>query len=202
MRHLIIGALAAIGMTSGAAAALPAQSSGIALQKDRVTATSGDPARIAAIRAHFNTVERELPGYRRASRELDGFSLEGGNVEGAFNGDDLRKITARHSGESWRGTEEYYFRDGALVFVYVVHEVYDEETMSRVDARVEHRLYYDGGRLIRRIRTVHPASYPHDLSPRDPDLEQVPVDAKQFAECVRATEAEPAACVAAAAADG
>lgn len=195
MKHMALAALIAAGISAAAAGPSAAQTSAIVREKDRVTSTSGEPARIAAIRAHFDSVERELPEYRKVSRELEGFSLEGGNVEGAFDGDDLRKVTARHFGETWRGTEEYYFSGGELQFVFIVHELYDEQLSGKVEARTEHRLYYDDGRLIRRVRKVLPAGYPHDLSPRDPDLEQVPLDARQFAACVRATGNDPVECV-------
>ena len=173
---------------AAAQATLPVQ------KQQAVTATSGNPVRIAAIRTRFTTIQGELPTYRKVQRELEGFSLEGGNVEGAFHGDDLRKITARHFGETWRGTEEYFFDGGELFFVFIVHEVYDEEVPGKVDARIEHRLYYDRGQLIRRVRTVYPAGYPHDLSARDPDLEEIAEYAEQFAACVRATGTAPAAC--------
>jgi hypothetical protein len=73
-----------------------------------VTATSGDPRVIARVRARFAEIEREAPTYRRTTRELQGFSLEGGKLVGFYRGSELRKLSAHHYGESGEATEEYY----------------------------------------------------------------------------------------------
>jgi hypothetical protein len=172
-----------------AAAAQPA------LAQAPVSATGGSPAAIARIRAEFTAIEREAPSYRRTAHDLWGFSLEGGELQGFYRGSELRKLAAHLYGESWRGTQEYYFSGGRLVFVYFVTEVYDQPMSGTVRARVEHRLYFDGGRLIRQVRSQHPAGA-GDLTGYDADLPSVLRDARLFAACAAAAGAEPPECTA------
>lgn len=161
----------------------------------QVSATSGSPAAIARIRAEFAAIEREAPSYRRTTHDVWGFSLEGGELQGFYRGSELRKLAARLYGESWRGTREYYFSGGRLVFVYVVTEVYDQPMSGNVRARVEHRLYFDGGRLIRQVRSQHPSGA-GDLSGYGADPATVVRDARLFAACAAASGAEPPECTA------
>lgn len=68
-----------------------------------VTATTGDPAAIARIRAEFAETQREAPTYRRTTRELQGYSLEGGELEGFYRCEELRMHRASHFGEGGTG---------------------------------------------------------------------------------------------------
>jgi hypothetical protein len=163
--------------------------------QERVTATSGTPAAIARVRARVAAIEREATGYRRTTHDLQDFSLEGGELTGLYRGRELRKLAARLFGESWRGTEEYYFSGGRLVFIHVVHERYDEPMSGRVAVTLEHRFYFDGGRLIRRVRTQRPAAA-GDQSVFDPELSTLLVQARLFAACAAAAGREPPACTA------
>lgn len=165
------------------------------IAQEAVSETSGSPSAIARIRREFAVIEREAPRYRRTSRDIYGFSLEGGVLEGFYRGTELRKLRARLFGESWRGTEEYYFSGGRLVFVYVVHERYDEPMSGRVQAKIEHRYYFADGRLIRRVRTQHPRAA-GDLSLFDPELPALLRQAELFAACAAAAGADPPECTA------
>jgi hypothetical protein len=167
-----------------------------ALGQQAVSATSGNPAAIARIRAEFAAIEREVPAYRQTKHDVHDFSLEGGELTGFYRGRELRKLHARLFGESWRGTEEYYFAGGRLIFIHVVHERYDEPMSGRVQRRIEHRFYFDGGRLVRRIRGVRPAASSGDLSMYDPDLAVLLRKAEMFAACAAATGPNPPACTA------
>jgi hypothetical protein len=160
-----------------------------------VTATSGTPAAIARIRARVAAIEREAPGDRRTAHDLYGFSLEGGELRGLYRGRELRKLEARLLGETWRGTEEYYFSGGRVIFIHVVHERYREPMSGRVASTIEHRFYFDGGRLIRRVRTQRPAAA-GDLSELDPDLPTLLSTARLFAACAAAAGHAPPACTA------
>jgi hypothetical protein len=55
-----------------------------------------------------------------------------------------------------------------------------------VQATIEHRYYFDGGRLIRRVRTQRPANAGEDMSAYDPDLDALLRDAELFAVCAAA----------------
>jgi len=164
-----------------------------------VTATSGDPGAIARIRALFAEIEREVPMYRRTRHDVWNFSLEGGELEGFYRGSELRKLKATLYGETWRGTEEYYFSGDRPVFIYTVTNRYDEPMSGRVQYRIEDRFYFDGERLIRHVRARHPAG-----SGKEEDVE-MPIDeqttallktARLFASCAAATGAEPPECTA------
>ncbi|HEU0299264.1 MAG TPA: hypothetical protein VFR37_07420 [Longimicrobium sp.] len=159
-----------------------------------MSATSGSPAAIARIRAEFAATEREAPRYRRTTHDLWNFSLEGGELTGYYRGGELRKLGARLFGETWRGTEAYYFAGGRLIFIHVVHERYAEPMSGRVRARIEHRFYFDAGRLIRRVRTQSPRTA--DLSTFDPDLPTLLGNAELFAACAAAVGRDPPPCVA------
>lgn len=167
-----------------------------AVGQQAVTATSGSPVAIARIRAAFAEIEREAPAYRRTAHELHHFSLEGGELTGFYRGRELRKLHARLFGETWQGTQEYYFADGRLIFIYVVHERYDEPMSGRVQWTIEHRFYFDGGRLIRRIRTVRPSGGSEDLSMFDPELPELLRQAELFAGCAAAAGSDPPECTA------
>lgn len=174
-----------------ASAASPAQG------QAAVTATSGNPDAIARIRTEFAQIEREAPGYRQTTQDVFEFSPEGGVLTGFYRGSELRKLHARLFGETWQGTEEYYFAGGQLIFIHVVHGVYDEPMSGRVRRTIEHRFYFDGGRLIRRIRTVSPAaSGAEDLSMYDPELPVLLRTAELFAACAAAAGDDPPECTA------
>lgn len=160
-----------------------------------VTATSGSPAAIARIRALYAQIEREAPTYRRTTHDVWDFSLEGGELKGFYRGGELRKLSARLYGETWQGTEDYYFSGGRLVFIHVVHGRYDEPMSGRVRVRIEHRYYFDGGRLIRYVRTQHPRSA-GDQSMFDPEVQNLREHARLFAACAAATGSEPPECTA------
>jgi hypothetical protein len=160
-----------------------------------VTATSGSPAAIARIRAEVAAIDRAGRGHRRTSHELYGFSLEGGELGGLFRGRQLRKLDARMLGEMWRGSEEYYFSSGGLIFIHVVHERYAEPLSGVAASTIEHRFYFDGGRLIRRVRTQRPASA-RDLAQFDPELAGLRTNARLFAACAAAAGRAPRECTA------
>lgn len=168
-----------------------------AVAQDAVSATSGNPEAIARIRAEFAQIQREAPGYRQTTHDVHEFSLEGGVLTGFYRGGELRKLHARLFGETWQGTQEYYFAGGRLIFIHVVHGLYDEPMSGRVQRTIEHRFYFDRGRLIRRIRTVTPAAAgAEDLSTYDPDLPVLLRTAELFAACAAAVGDDPPECTA------
>ncbi|HYR08312.1 MAG TPA: hypothetical protein VEQ60_11105 [Longimicrobium sp.] len=184
----LAAALIAVLCASGAARPCGAQT---------VSATSGDPAVIARIRTEFAAIEREAPAYRQTRHEVWNFSLEGGELTGFYRGRELRKLYARLFGETWQGTEEYYFSGDDLIFIHTVQERYDEPFSGRVRWTIEHRFYFDGGRLIRRIRTVRPAfGTGVDLSAYDPDLSPLLRNAGLFAACAAAPASDAPQCTA------
>jgi hypothetical protein len=164
-----------------------------AAAQDRVTATSGDPAVIAQIRARFAEIGRESSSYRQTTRDLHGFSLEGGGLKGFFRGAELRKLEARFYGEMWRAREEYYFAGDSLFFVYTVHEGYDQPLSGNVRVTVEHRYYFDGDRLIRRVVTKRPHDE-HEWFTNGDSVPDLLARAKLLRACAAARSTDPPEC--------
>lgn len=148
-----------------------------------MTATSGSPAAIARIRAEFAATEREAPRYRRTEHDLYEFSLEGGELHGFYRGRELRKLSARLYGETWQASKEYYFANGGLIFVHVVFYRYEQPFgEGGVQWKTEHRLYFDRGRLIRRIVARDPNG-PAESSEDDPEVVDLLESARLFTAC-------------------
>jgi hypothetical protein len=167
-----------------------------AAAQETVTATSGDPAIIAQIRQRFATIQRDSASYRRTTRNLQGFSLEGGELEAFFQGTQLRKLKAQFYGEMWRGSEEYYFWDDRLFFVFAVLERYDRPLSGRVRVTVEHRHYFHDDRLIRRVVTQRPRDEEEGLLTEGESAAEILSMVKRLRACAGAQSSEPPECVA------
>jgi hypothetical protein len=115
---------------------------------------------ISPIRERYAAINKNLAKYRVVTKELSGFSTEGGELVAYFDGESVMKITATHFGETGRSLEEFYYRDGKLFFVFHRRETYDEPLSGRVSKTAEERFYFNDGRLIRwldsRGRSVAP----------------------------------------------
>ncbi len=107
-----------------------------------------DPA-ILRTRAHFAQIEREVPGYRCRTLDLQGFSAEGGGLEACYAGNELRRLSTTYLGESGRGKEQYYFWGDSLEFLIRHSEHYSQPLSGKVVSSDEDRFYWSGGRLIR-----------------------------------------------------
>lgn len=79
---------------------------------ERVRVRNEDP-RIVQIRQLQHATEHALPTYRKAKRDLEGFSAEGGELTAYFAADTLEKLEGQFFGESGRATEQFYVHDGA-----------------------------------------------------------------------------------------
>jgi hypothetical protein len=104
---------------------------------------------ISSIRERYAAVNKNLSKYRVVKKELSGFSTEGGELVVYFDGASVVKIAATHLGETGRSLEEFYYRDGELVFVFYRRETYDAPMSGKVSKRADERFYFADGRLIR-----------------------------------------------------
>jgi hypothetical protein len=104
---------------------------------------------IRSIRRRYATINRNVPRYKRIKKELSGFSLEGGELAAYFNGRAIMKIVATHYGEMGRASEEYYYWDEKLIFVFLKEYRYDSPLSGKVARTKEDRLYFSDDRLIR-----------------------------------------------------
>src|SRR5437870_12824844 len=73
---------------------------------------------IQSIRQDYARINKNAARYRRVKKELSGFSAEGGELIAYFDGAAIVKMVATFLGESGKAVEEYYYRDGKLIFVY------------------------------------------------------------------------------------
>lgn len=104
---------------------------------------------INAIRQQYAAINKRVGKYRKVKKRLSGFSLEGGELTAYFQGPAIIKIVAMHFGEGGRTLEEYYYRDGKLIFVFEKVFQYDRPLSGKVVSTVENRFYYDNEKLIR-----------------------------------------------------
>ena len=113
----------------------------------RATAQTNDP--IPAIRQQYAAINKGVRRYRKIRKELSGFSLEGGELVAYFKGPALVKIAATHYGEGGNSTEEYYYSNGNLIFVFEKVSRYDRPMSGKVTSTAENRFYFSDGKLIR-----------------------------------------------------
>lgn len=100
---------------------------------------NGAPSKdsIETIRAHYNTINRNLPRYRKVEKELSGYSAEGGSLAAYYDGNSIRKISALYYGETGKASEDYYYWDNQLIFVYRKDFQYDKPASGRVVATAD-----------------------------------------------------------------
>jgi len=104
---------------------------------------------IQSIRQSYAAINKNLRKYRRVKKELSGFSAEGGEMTAYLDGPNIVKIAANYYGESGKAFEEYYYRDGKLIFVYRKDSKYSKPLSGRVVRVEEERFYFNDGQLIR-----------------------------------------------------
>ncbi|HKG94633.1 MAG TPA: hypothetical protein VKA84_22150 [Gemmatimonadaceae bacterium] len=147
-------------------------------------------AAVSRIRRRYAIIERGLPDYVHVRRDLapGQYSTEGGEVDGWFSDAGVRKIAARHLGETGRLREQLYFWNDTLIFAYQVEEQYERPLSSeladsggfvRVVRRAEHRYYFADTTLVgyigaRRGRGVQPP--PPEVRERAADLRRMAVE--------------------------
>ena len=60
-------------------------------------------------------------------------------------------LSLRDLGESGKAVEEYYYRDGKLIFVYRKESTYDQPLSGKLVSTKENRFYFTNDKLIRWI---------------------------------------------------
>ena len=106
---------------------------------------------IQSIRQAYTRINRNTPRYRKVKKDLLGFSVEGGELLAYFDGDSIMKMVARYYGETGRATDEFYFAEGKLIFVFRKEQRYDRPLSGKVVRNFENRFYFSGEKLIRWI---------------------------------------------------
>jgi hypothetical protein len=111
------------------------------------SAQSSDP--IQTIRQQYASINRNVAKYRKVKKELSGFSAEGGELIAYFKGPAIVKISATYFGEIGRATEEYYYVNEKLIFVYRKDSRYNRPLSGKIVSTAESRFYFKDDKLIR-----------------------------------------------------
>ena len=106
---------------------------------------------IRTIRQQYNSINKQLRTYRKVKKELSGFSVEGGELTAYLSRQEIVKIVANHYGEGGQTMEDYYFKDGKLIFVFERITHYDAPLSGKVVSASENRYYFHNDQLIRWI---------------------------------------------------
>ena len=130
-----------------------------------IKAQSPDP--IQTIRRQYASINRNTAKYKKVKKDLMGFSAEGGELTAYFQGPSIVKITATFYGEMGRATDEFYYSDDKLIFIFRRQANYTAPLSGKVVSTRENRYYFKDDKLIRWI---------------DEDGKQVSTTAPEFAQ--------------------
>ena|SRR5688572_21749618 len=109
------------------------------------------PDPIPAIRQQYAAINRKTVKYRKVKKELVGFSAEGGELVAYLSGPSIVKISATFYGEMGRASDEFYYSNDKLIFVYRKHSHYNGHLTGKVVRTTENRYYFKDDKLIRWI---------------------------------------------------
>lgn len=118
---------------------------------------------IARIRGDYARIQRGLPHDARTLIDIQGFSTEGAQMTVFRHHGQVVMVRVNIYGESGKTSEEYYYRQGRLVFLDSRGSEYDRLLSGHVVKVEEGRFYFQGGHLIRWLDADHrsvPASSP------------------------------------------
>ena len=109
------------------------------------------PDPILTIRQQYAAINRKTAKYKKVKKELLGFSAEGGELIAYLSGPSIVKISATFYGEIGRATDEFYYSNDKLIFVYRKHLHYSGQLTGKVVRTTENRYYFKDDKLIRWI---------------------------------------------------
>ena len=119
------------------------------LALSNAAAQSPDP--IQAIRQQYAAINRGAGKYKKVKKELLGFSAEGGELVAYLSGPSIVKISATFYGEMGRATDEFYYSNDKLIFIFRKHLHYKRPLTGKVVRTTENRYYFKDDKLIRWI---------------------------------------------------
>lgn len=102
-----------------------------------------DTAMHRKVYAEINAASRKMKELK-ASLDVDGLTFE---LNGWKDDSGLRKVVARVPGEDGDGSEEYYWKDGELIFVFRHYEAAAED--GKKGAQMEDRFYLRDGKMFK-----------------------------------------------------
>ncbi len=108
---------------------------------------------IIKIRAEVAAINKGGAKYTKTKKDVEGISLEGAEATYFYSGSDLKKITTKMYGETYKATGEFYYENGELIFAFKKHHQYDTQigvgNPPKVVRSEEQRFYFANGKLIR-----------------------------------------------------
>jgi hypothetical protein len=109
---------------------------------------------IVKIRTEVAAINKGASKYKKATKDVEGISLEGTEATYFYSGKTLKKTTAKMYGETYNSTGEFYYQNGELIFAFVKRNQYDTqiglEKPPKVVRTEEQRFYFrSDGELIR-----------------------------------------------------
>jgi hypothetical protein len=108
---------------------------------------------IPSIRQQYTAINKRAPRLRKVKKELSGFSTEGGELVAYFDGKAILKMMATYFGETGRTIEEFYYRDGKLIFTFRKVLTYSEPLSGKVVRTSVERFYFKDDQLIKWLDT-------------------------------------------------
>ena len=109
------------------------------------------PDPIQTIRQQYASINRSAAKYKKVKKELLGFSAEGGELVAYLSGPSIVKISATFYGEMGRATDEFYYSNDKLIFIFRRHSHYRAPLTGKVVRTTENRYYFKDDKLIRWI---------------------------------------------------
>ena len=109
------------------------------------------PDPIPAIRQQYAAINRKAAKYQKVKKDLLGFSAEGGELVAYLSGPSIVKISATFYGEMGRATDEFYYSNDKLIFIFRRHSHYRAPLTGKVVRITENRYYFKEDKLIRWI---------------------------------------------------
>lgn len=109
-----------------------------------------DEAVIADIKSKFQKINDELASYRVVTKDIENGS-EGGQITAYYDGGEIKRISAVTLSSMGRFTNDYYFWDNVLFFVFSVDGYYspDNPMSGDIVEKYENRYYFNKTKIIK-----------------------------------------------------
>ncbi|MBL7128939.1 MAG: hypothetical protein ISS16_08135 [Ignavibacteria bacterium] len=135
--------------------------------KDEIIETElTDEKKIKSIESEYKQINNDLGKFNKTTKELTGFSTEGGELNAFSGGNEIRKLTAILYGETGKRLEEYYYKNGKLIYAYSKLSHYDKP-FGEIIKTEENKFYMSNNKLIQWI------DYDNEkVNPDSPEYEQ------------------------------
>ncbi len=108
---------------------------------------------VLAIRNEVDSINKSAKKYTKTTKNVEGISLEGTEATYFVSGKELKKITAKSYGETYKATTEFYYQADKLIFVYRKFQSYDTQVGMNPPPKVvstkESRFYFVNGKMIK-----------------------------------------------------